>query len=291
MSLQNALQELASFRSNNTRKSQEAFEKGLIVLKAGANVNLGDEGWAFLEQLALAAIDVGRLDVADQCLKQLTVKFPESPRVDVLTGIRMEATESTSKVLQYYDELLKIDSANAAVWKRRISVLRRSGQIEKAVEELTELLDTFYTDVEGWLELADIYSSCNQYSSALQALSHALLLTPQNPFTFLQFAETAYTAGDIPLALKMFLVVIDMNDREDADTIPLGISVRAWWGTKLSARHLLSSPDAKTSPSNTPVPKNLKMIDELATERVLTSYSGEKGVQTRSIVSGWMSGR
>jgi hypothetical protein len=72
-----------------------------------------------------------------------------------------------------------------------------------------------------------------RYTSALQALSHALLLTPQNPFTFLQFAETAYTSGDIPLALKMFLVVIDMNEVEDEDVIPLGISVRAWWGTKL----------------------------------------------------------
>lgn len=79
-------------------------------------------------------------------------------------------------------------------------------------------------------------SCCNgpvRYTYALQALSHALLLTPQNPFTFLQFAETAYSAGDIPLALKMFLVVIDMNESEDEDAIPLGISVRAWWGTKL----------------------------------------------------------
>jgi len=49
-----------------------------------------------------------------------------------------------------------------AIWKRRISVIRRMGKYEKAVEELSEFLDTFYTDVEGWLELADIYSSCNQ---------------------------------------------------------------------------------------------------------------------------------
>jgi hypothetical protein len=27
-----------------------------------------DLGWAFLEQLALAAIDVGRVDIADVCL-------------------------------------------------------------------------------------------------------------------------------------------------------------------------------------------------------------------------------
>ena len=124
-------------------------------------------------------------------------------------------------------------------------------KIDKAVEELNEYLDTFYTDAEGWMELADIHSSCHQsvsfhhplfevgnlsaifrYTYALQALSHALLLSPQNPFTFLQFAETAYSSGDLPLALKMFLVVIDMHE-EEVDAIPLGISVRAWWGTKL----------------------------------------------------------
>lgn len=49
-----------------------------------------------------------------------------------------------------------------AIWKRRISVIRRMGRYQKAVEELSEFLDTFYTDVEGWLELADIYSFCNQ---------------------------------------------------------------------------------------------------------------------------------
>jgi len=82
--------------------------------------------------------------------------------VDVLTGIRMEATESLSTVLNFYDELLQEDSSNAAIWKRRISLLRRVGRIEKAVEELNEFLDTFYNDVEGWLELADMYSACNQ---------------------------------------------------------------------------------------------------------------------------------
>ncbi|PPQ86410.1 hypothetical protein CVT25_003532 [Psilocybe cyanescens] len=291
MSLQTALQELSSFRRNNVRKSQETFKKGVVVLKSGASTKLGEEGWAFLEQLALASLDIGRIDIADQCLLQLVERFPASPRVDVLTGIRMEATESPSVVLSYYDELLRANSTNAAAWKRRISVLRRMGKIEKAVEDLNEYLDTFYTDVEGWLELADIHSSANQYTHALEALSHALLLNPQNPFTFLQFAETAYTSGDLPLALKMFLVVIDMNEVEDEDAIPLGISVRAWWGTKLCSRQLVSSQTSHASNSDTSVPKNIKLIDELATERVLTAYSGEHGIQARSLVSSWMSGR
>ena len=54
------------------------------------------------------------------------------------------------------------DIIEQAIWKRKISVLRRLGHVEKAVEELTSFLDTFYTDLEGWLELADIYSQCNQ---------------------------------------------------------------------------------------------------------------------------------
>jgi len=35
-------------------------------------------------------------------------------------------------------------------------------KIDKAVEELNKYLDTFYTDAEGWMELADIHSSSHQ---------------------------------------------------------------------------------------------------------------------------------
>jgi hypothetical protein len=47
MSLQSALHKLASFRTNNTRESQETFQKGLIVLKSAKPATLGDEGGEF----------------------------------------------------------------------------------------------------------------------------------------------------------------------------------------------------------------------------------------------------
>lgn len=120
---------------------------------------------------------------SQECIKRLAEKFPASPRVDCLQGIFLEGTQSPQLALKYYGKLLETDPANAvspsctftlirgrqlnsltckAAWKRRISVLRRLGQIETAVTELTQFLDTFYNDVEGWLELADIYTSCNQ---------------------------------------------------------------------------------------------------------------------------------
>ena len=79
MSVESASIALTSCRSKNTRKSLETFEKGLVLLKSGKHSKLGDEckpiprivllnsyylllffsEWAFLEQLALAAIDLG----------------------------------------------------------------------------------------------------------------------------------------------------------------------------------------------------------------------------------------
>ncbi|THH18880.1 hypothetical protein EW146_g2175 [Bondarzewia mesenterica] len=243
MDLASALERLANYRTRNCRASQDIFENGVVVFRNNALQKLGDDTWSFLEQLTLASIDVGRMDVAEQCLQQLSAQFPGSPRVQCLEGIWKEATESSETVLGYYTKLLEEDPANAAAWKRQISVLRRMGRIERAVEELSQFLDTFYADVEGWLELADIYASCNhfisplRYTYALQSLSHVLLLAPQNPFYVLQAAETAYTAGDICLAIKMFLMVVDMTDDVgDApvkDSIPTGITVRAWYGVEL----------------------------------------------------------
>jgi hypothetical protein len=146
----------------------------------------------------------------------------------------------------------------------------------------------------------------SRYTHALQALSHSLLLAPQNPFVFLQFAETAYTSGDIPLALKMFLVVLDMNETDDIHSAPEGISTRAWWGVKLvrgpsvpyllikrlrvlqCTRQLLS-PFSPLSPSVTPIPENVNLIDELATEQLLKAYGGATGARARKHVSNWMS--
>ncbi|ESK83293.1 tetratricopeptide repeat protein 35 [Moniliophthora roreri MCA 2997] len=298
-SLPEALKTLAEYRTHNTRASQDILEKGATILKSGnANSKLGDEVWPFLEQLFLAAIDVGKLDVADECLHLLSDKFPGSPRVDVLAGIRIEASEPAEFALKFYDDILNEDSANAAIWKRRISVLRRTGKVEKSVEELKEYLDTFYNDLEAWLELADIYSSCNQYTSALSSLSHVLLLAPQNPFYILQFAETAYTANDIPLAFKMFLVCIETAERdiepkgrsteEDSNDIASGIVTRAWYGVKLCTRILRSSHNP-SSQSETAIPnrKRLDLMDQLATERILTAYSVGDG-KGKQDVRAWL---
>jgi ER membrane protein complex subunit 2 len=90
-------------------------------------------------------------------------------------------------------------------------------KIEPTVKELSEYLDTFYNDMSkdgySWptyiahvtsaylLPNKSLVSFWLRYTSAPQSLSH-VLLTPQNPFYVLQYAETVYTANDVPLAMK-----------------------------------------------------------------------------------------
>ncbi len=116
-------------------------------------------------------------------MNRLTAEFPGSPRVQCLEGILKEANEGPKAALRFYEQLLEADPSNAvcyfplcdnchltekvvlkpkAIWKRQISVLRKLGEINRAVEELSKFVDTFYTDVEAWLELADIYASQHQ---------------------------------------------------------------------------------------------------------------------------------
>ena len=206
------------------------------------------------------------------------------------------------------------------------------GRVERAVTELGTYLDTFYSDAEAWLELADIYASCGQYvlspsspllsfrlrflrlvrqptlkllplhryTPSLHALSHAQLLAPQNPFFTQHAAETAYTAGDLPLALRLFLAVVDMSDGDEADrerdAPPMGVTVRAWFGVKLCARRLRLEGEkggrGKESASGTEGPKRAAALEELAGERLRVAYSsaGKAGeiAQGRGEVFAWV---
>ena len=42
----------------------------------------------------------------------MTDRFPGSPRVDTLVGIRIEVTETPDKAIAYYDKLLEVDATH-----------------------------------------------------------------------------------------------------------------------------------------------------------------------------------
>jgi len=311
-----ALENLANFRANNTRASNQIVQQGKPILSNKSAIKkLGDELWAFLEQLALAAIDVGDLALADSCLTSLIDKFPDSPRVDILQGIRLEAAslpERPDRAMQYYDELLAEDESNAAAWKRKISVLHSTlppspspSDVTPLLTELTTFLDTFYTDLPSWLLLTSIYTSIGQYTRAFQSISHVLVLNPQNSWMVLQAAQIAWDAGDLWGSLRMWLrasemaaedvepgKVLDPKRRlEDEQVGEDKLSLRCWYGVKLCTRTILTSNRKVESTHSLTQSKamsdeHVKLLDQLATERLLALYPSDSPARKELI--GWM---
>ncbi|KAH9996348.1 TPR-like protein [Russula vinacea] len=292
MDLTSALQRHTNSSTKHARASRQFFESGVVIYHNNAWHKLGDDSWQFLDSLALSAIDVGRIDIAEGCLGHLTAEFPGSSRVQCLEGILKEARDGSEPALRFYQQVLEADPSNATIWAREISVLRKLNKIDLAVEQLSKFADTFYTDVEAWLELADIYASQHQYTSALQSLSHVLVLTPQNPFFVLQAGETAYSAQDIPLAMKFFLMAIEMagDDSDDATPPPpTGIAIRAWYGVELSAARLEADPTLGTSsPSKTRAPEHLPQLRNLARDAISSAQAGRQDVESEAS-SRWLS--
>ncbi|KAG8898189.1 hypothetical protein FRC00_003150 [Tulasnella sp. 408] len=180
--VQNSLEALHRLRVRKVRASQEVLDHVEFLQEKGVNLKtkMGDEFWPFLEQLTAAALDLGRDDIAEECLGQLNERFPDSPRVQILFGMRREASGDLTGALKLYDAILEVDEAHAGIWKRRVAVYRQLGDTKRAAEDLCRYLDTFYTDVEGWLELADLYAS--RYE--LSAQSFLLPPLPLSPCSF-----------------------------------------------------------------------------------------------------------
>lgn len=101
--------------------------------------------------------------------------------------------------------------------KRLVAVHRAEHRLDDTVAELRALLDILYTDVEGCVELADIYEQAGPHAAALQNLSHALLLRAERILCPAQRGDRHAHASDLLLASKMHLLMVDMLTPDDTD--------------------------------------------------------------------------
>ena len=137
--------------------------------------------------------------------------------------------------------------------KRRIACLKsQPNGLGPATEALAKFVDVFPTDCESWLELAALYQAQNKcayvwqhayltsrYSQALFALEELLLLSPQNGYYLLEYAETLYTAGEFAKAYKIYLRILELGNGNlapnsaDYEDRTRGPWVRTLWGLKM----------------------------------------------------------
>ncbi|WWC92308.1 uncharacterized protein L201_007262 [Kwoniella dendrophila CBS 6074] len=285
------LETLARWRTIGARHSEEVIELGLKVLKSG---RLGDQEWALREQLAIAALDLGQNDLSQAQINLLHRKFPDSPRVKILDGLLLESKGKVNEAKDVYDNLLKIDETNISALQRLISLTISSSSTSSssaAIPLLLKYLDIFYSDPSGWSLLSELYCEQGMYLQALDSISHLLVIQPWDENNVRRAGEIAYTAGDYQLSLKHLLRALEMQGDKQTNVNPK--RTRIWWGIKLAVSRLLESSNLNQIETSVPIEmrtteKQLKLLDELSTEKIL-QYGGGKGINLevkRKVLSG-----
>lgn len=76
--------------------------------------------WSLYEQIYIAALQFGDIELVDKCSKELNKQFPASLRVMRLLGMQYEYNAEYKKALELYDSLLQQNPSNLLILKRKV---------------------------------------------------------------------------------------------------------------------------------------------------------------------------
>eukprot|EP00898_Chlorokybus_atmophyticus_P006398 jgi/Chlat1/675/Chrsp104S01149 len=233
-------------RQRRLRRSENVARVGAALLKApGAAKRLGDKAWTLIEQVCLAAIDVHDMDLAKDALEGLESKFSEeSRRVARLRAMYVEATGDLEEANRIYDEMLEENPVDQHVLKRKVAMAKSHGPPAVAVDAVLKYLDVYSTDIDGWRELADMYTNLQMYKQAAFCYEELMLHLPQHWAFHRKYAEVLYTWGGVEnfrLARKYYASAVELSS---------GTDIRALYGLTLTASQLASIKGAKPGEEN-----------------------------------------
>ncbi|KAJ1569946.1 ER membrane complex subunit 2 [Nowakowskiella sp. JEL0078] len=254
-----------------TYNPSEVLFLGLRLLKDSTLSKL--EKFDLTEQLFMASLDTGNLNLAKEFLSTITESFPvkSSARSARLQGLYYEATGDYESALEIYKEA---DDTIVALKKRLVPVFILLGRRQEAIEFLVKYLDTFMSDVEAWSELESLYFGENSYQQAAFCVEELMLLRPQNHLYHIRYADIMYTINQFELAVKHYARALELCTD----------NLRALYGLRLSIDAL---PKGDTADPKADVRNSLHKITK---ERLISYYEGlgKDGSELTSIVKTWL---
>ncbi|XP_047969085.1 ER membrane protein complex subunit 2-like isoform X1 [Salvia hispanica] len=202
-------------RKLKLRRSDKVFKYGSAILSDPKKRSaLGPEEWTLYEQVAIAAMDCQRLDVAKEYIKVLQGKFHESKRVGRLEAMLLEAKGLWAEAEKAYSSLLEESQFDQVIHKRRVAMAKAQGNLAGAIEWLNKYLEIFMADHDAWRELAEVYVSLQMYKQAAFCYEELLLSHPTIPLYHLSYADVLYTLGGVEnlhAAKKYYAATIDLT--------------------------------------------------------------------------------
>lgn len=185
-------------RRLRARRPAHVLRVGLALLNnASARSGLASEQWTLYEQVATAAMDCQRLDVAKDCIGVLSKQFPGSTRVARLEALLFEAKSEWAEAERAYTQILEINPFDQIVHKRKIAIAKAQGNMSLAIGYLNKYLELFMADHDAWRELAETYVSLQMYKQAAFCYEELILSQPTIPLYHIAYAEVLYTMGGL----------------------------------------------------------------------------------------------
>lgn len=197
----------------------------LVVLHGGKLLSsspgrLGNDVWTVMEQVFIAAVELGMDAWRDYCLKQLSNKFPSSVRVERLKGVYAESCEKWGEAKKIYQKILADKPEDMVTHKRLIALNKQRGKTVEAIEEINKYLETFSTDTEVWHELAELYIEAGSLQRAVFCFEELIVTNPRSVYHLLTYAELLYSTQDYELARKYYSLAAYLDST----------CLRALWG-------------------------------------------------------------
>lgn len=248
-----AIELLGSMRSNKIHQPELVMLHGGRLLSACPR-NLGNELWTVLEQVFLAAVELGIDGWRDYCIKQLANKFPSSVRVERLKGIYQESLDDWNGAKKIYQKILADKPEDTIARKRLIAMYKQRGKIADAIEQLNIYLDTFCVDAEVWHELAELYVEAGSLQRAVFCFEELMVSNPRSMYHILTYAELLYSTGDFELSRKYFSLAAYLD----------GSCLRALWGLVVCGMALAEKDKSS---------EQMEQLKNFAEDRLRRAYS------------------
>lgn len=252
-----AIELLQAMRTHKIHQPELTLIHGGRLL-GNSQRKLGSEVWTVMEQVCLAALELGASDWRDYCLQKLTKKFPSSTRVERLKGLEAESREDWEGAKGIYQKILKDKPEDTIVRKRLIAIYKQRGLIPEAITEINSYLDMFCLDAEMWHELAELYLEAGSLSRAVFCFEELMMSNPRSMYHILTYAELLYSTTDYELSRKYF----SLSTYLDASCL------RGLWG--LYACNLMLADKEKQK-------EKLEELQKLTLERIRAVYKSLGG--------------
>jgi tetratricopeptide (TPR) repeat protein len=193
---------LRYIRVHQLRESELTVKHGTALLGKDLSRKISDElsRLAVIEQLCLAALDVGEVELAEKCLISLREGGVDrgSTRFRRLLARCLEADGDVVEATALYDDLLKENPANITALKRKYCILRAQvGKEAETMEALNNYLQQNYSDIAAWYEMANYRKELGDFKGAAFALEEVLLGTPSESKIHVELAECYATIGGL----------------------------------------------------------------------------------------------